>query len=155
MPPKREKLGFVPAGKAEFLKGAGDPARGGSRGFVPNQQIGKPRSAPEIHSDWEEIKNFPFSCMKTPPNPNTAQPSEATTFYPMEYPNSIVEYPSSFVEYPSSSVPFFPPPQIPRETKSFLFPLLDNSCSFLFGPGLNHPVPSSRWHLLRVMQCSR
>lgn len=47
--------------------------------------------------------------MKTPPNPNTAQPSEATTFYPMEYPNSIVEYPNSFVEYPSSSVPFFPP----------------------------------------------
>lgn len=130
MPPKREKLGFVPAGKAEFLKGAGDPARGGLGGFVPNQQTGKPRSAPEICSDWEEIKNFPFSCMKTPPNPNTAQPSEATTFYPMEYPNSIVEYPnsfveypnstveypnsfveypSSFVEYPSSSVPFFPP----------------------------------------------
>lgn len=102
-------MGFVPAGKAEFLKGAGDPARGGSRGFVPNQQIGKPRSAPEIHSDWEEIKNFPFSCMKTPPNPNTAQPSEATTSFPVEYPNSIVEYPSSFVEYPSSSVPFFPP----------------------------------------------
>lgn len=58
MPPKREKLGFVPAGKAEFLKGAEDPARGGLGGFVPNQQTGKPRSAPEIRSDGEEIKKF-------------------------------------------------------------------------------------------------
>lgn len=181
MPPpiKREKLDFVPAGKPEFLKGAEDPAR-----FVPNQQTGKPRSAPEIHSAREEIKNFPFFCMKTPLSPNTAQPSETTTSVPMEYPNSFVEYPSSFVEYPNSFVGMFLlghlslestgdargkqlrpcweakplqlsrrdlvgrvgvffSPQIPRKIKSFSFPLLDNSCSFLSGPGLNYPVPSS------------
>lgn len=177
---KKEKLCFIPVGKAELLQGAEDPACGALGGLLLNQQIGNLKSASEIHSGQEGTKNFLFSCIKIPPNPN-----EATTSLPMEYSNSFVETcarSSELLGHPSlestgdargqqlrpcleSKTPpaflqgfgwksFFSP-QIPREIKSFLFPLLDNSCSLLFGPCLNYSVCSSRWHLLRALQCSR
>lgn len=60
-------MGFIPAGKAEFLKGAEEAACAGLGGFLLNQLPAKLRSAPEIRSDQEETnKKFSIFLHENP-----------------------------------------------------------------------------------------